>query len=83
MPDGWVRLAGKVIASSGTIAPGATLFTLDAQVRPNRSIILPIYDDNGTAGSVSIAASGIVTSSITLTTSYSLQLDAVSFKLNN
>jgi hypothetical protein len=84
MPDGWVRLAGQILASVGTtVAPGATLITLDAAFRPNRTLYLPIVNSAGTLGSVTIASSGVITSSITLTDSTWLSLDAVSFKLNN
>ena len=84
MPDGWVRLAGQILASTGTtVAPGTTLITLDTLCRPNRTVYLPIVNSAGTAGYVTIASSGVITSSITLTDATYLALDAVSFKLNN
>jgi hypothetical protein len=84
MPDGWVRLAGQILASAGTtVAPGTTLITLDTSCRPNRTVFLPIVNSAGTAGYVTITSAGVITSSITLTDATYLALDAVSFKLNN
>lgn len=84
MPDGWVRLAGQILASTGTtVSPGTTLITLDTLCRPNRSVYLPIVNSAGTAGYVTITSAGVITSSITLTDATYLALDAVSFKLNN
>lgn len=84
MPDGWVRLAGQILADVGTtVAPGATLITLNAGFRPNRTVYLPIVNSAGTLGSVTITSGGVITSSITLTDATYLALDAVSFKLSN
>ena len=84
MSDKTVRLAGKVTATSGnTVTSGSTLFTLDSQYRPNRTLILPAFTDNGTITWIQINTSGIVTCGINLTSSFYLQLDSVSYLLNN
>lgn len=79
-----VRLAGKVTATFGnTVTSGSTLFTLDAQYRPNRTVILPAVTDNGTVTWIQIASSGVVTCGINLTSAFYLTLDSVSYLLNN
>lgn len=83
MPDGWVRLAGNVTSTSGTITSGTTLFTLDGAYRPNRTIIVPIMQNNGVSTWLQITSAGVATSGANLTDAFTLDLNGVEFRQSN
>jgi hypothetical protein len=82
--DGYVSLAGHLVSTAGTVTAGSTLATLDAAYRPNRTIILPVVDDLGAAGSITITTGGVVTCTINLVNATNeIPLDAMRYKLSN
>jgi hypothetical protein len=84
MLDGTVNLAGQIKATTGnTVTAGSTLATLDTTCRPNRTVYLPAVMSNGTAAYVTIASTGVVTSSVNVTSSVYLSLDSLSFVKDN
>jgi hypothetical protein len=75
--DGWVRLRGLAKAT-GSVASGATIFTLPATFRPRRQILCTVFSANGVIRA-DIKSAGAVTATSAFTVNEWVSLDNISF----